>query len=79
MLAMDITTQQSIAVTDWLREERKKRNLTLLEVAEQTGVHRSRIADLEKSFTVNTRFIDLARIARFYGIDLNEIARRLGM
>lgn len=76
---MDITTQQSLAVTAWLREERKKRNLTLLDVSEKTGVNRSRVADLEKSFTSNTRFIDLARIARFYGVSLDEIARRLGM
>lgn len=76
---MEITTEQSVAVTNWLRDERKRRGLTVQQVAERTGVHRSRISDLEKSFTANTRFIDIARLARLYEVDLNEIARRLGM
>lgn len=79
VLSMDISTAQSIAVTDWFHEERKKRGLTQQDVSLKTGIHRTRVADLEKSFTINTRFIDVARLARFYGMDLNELARRLGM
>lgn len=78
-MPLDFTDDQSEAFARILDEARKKTGLKQKEVAQRTGVSATTLSTLERAAFPGMRFVDLARLADFYGLDLNDIARALGL
>lgn len=65
-------------VTLW-RDARERHGLTQAVVADRLGMTQATISQLERGPYVGMRFIDIAKLASFYGIALDEIAALLGV
>ncbi|MGH9172922.1 MAG: helix-turn-helix domain-containing protein, partial [Vicinamibacterales bacterium] len=56
-----------------LRQQRKARNLKIVDVAQATGVPASRIRRIEEDDGNSPRLVHIIRLATYYGIDPAQI------
>jgi DNA-binding XRE family transcriptional regulator len=61
-----------------LRSGRDYGGGSLREVANKTGVSNSSICQIETGYIADPSFSTVAKLARLYGIDLNELVKKLG-
>ena len=74
MKNIDITekfSKQLLLVSNYFRELRFGENLTQVEVAEESGLHRNTISNIET--TNNFTFLTLLRLCDFYQIPASEL------
>ena len=62
-------------ISDGLKEQRKLRNITQMDLAKQTGIPQSTISAWEKGINV-PNIADCIKLADFYEITLDELVGR---
>lgn len=65
-----------VTFAEWLREERKKRGLTLVQLGQMTGVAIGTLDQCEKGRDI--KFSTAIRISEGMGVKLSTIYKRMG-
>lgn len=75
----DFTDEQKEAFGKLMREARQRRGEIQAAVAEATGVERGTISKMENGAYPGMSLLDVGRLVRYYGMDMDLVLRVLGL
>ena len=75
---MEWTMEQRKAFAQLLREARERKGLNQGEVAQRLKLSPGTLSQMERVAFDGMRWLDVVKLARFYGISLDEVATLLG-
>ena len=76
---LEVSSEIAKKIGDFFLKERKKENMKLQDIAEETKVEKKRIIKLEEGNDLKLDIGDMQKLANYYQINLKEILETLGI